>query len=483
MFGLNSTKKQTLTVKKPIEMPTEAKNKRFYSQFFTTKRVTRHIGYAGQLLSGITEAFTVFFLAGGDKALPFRENVLPLLLALAAVYVFEWLGVRVYLVRIVRQAIQKDFKSWQAATLFGFNVLLCLLMLAGNIATSMVSTVSFFEEQKQDNTRVAQAKIDSTAILEIEAIQLKYARLDSLATVQHNNVKFQIEREARSTASALANALYAARENQKQREDITASIGNATADKNAKLNAADSLYHVAMAFNADMKRKELERIEGRANMLKADLVEKHESKKGIMTLVGRFASVALVVFILVSVGAIVYEEIYYSGAEVLHEIQEKAVKPFLPLALIQGIWNHIYHAAYILTVRVVGTRAYEYTPILQDKDTFASTDVSPLPSMRRNESREIQVAGFQSSPSASPDASRNASAQPFEAQKDSGMQAYHDFLKHYNISSVRSWYYRSRNAPDPAARKRNAAKYNKVKSEYEHKGVIFKEGKSLTIRF
>jgi len=163
------------------EVASKATDKDFYNQFFTASNVTAVIGYFGQAVSALTE-FHLFFTSTGGVYSPFfqQDNILPILAGLIAIYLFDVLGVRVYLVRIIRQIVNKDFGTWERWVLFSFNMLFVMALCGANLVSSWLGQSMTFAAKT--NVTVT----DKTQPIENE----KTAKLDK-ETAKYNK---QIER-------------------------------------------------------------------------------------------------------------------------------------------------------------------------------------------------------------------------------------------------------------------------------------------------
>lgn len=484
-FNLSNVQKNDLTVKKSVEVQKGVKDKTFFSFFFKTKMTTEIIGISGQVLSGLTEFTAIYKACGGDFVeWQSIENIIPALVGIFAVFIFEVVGVRIYLVKIVRQYMKKDFDKKQATTLFRFHIVFCSVILLANIATSVISVFTGFESEKIDDKYEKLALIDEQEIKKKNKISQKYKSLDSALVAQSIIDKNFQNDTYQKTMKILSNSAWVARDNANEREKIAAKITTLTNTHTETIQSIDNNLKTEKEENMISKKSDITIIEAWATSKRNDINSSSNTQNMILGIFQKFSIVFLIIFILLGVGAIIYSEIFFSGSETDFQIEEKAVKPNLLLVLIIGFYQRfIYHPAYIFVSWIVGSKSYEYTKILQDKETFSSTDALntrlKMPTIRMNVNApktRRRIAGF--------------TTQPSELQQQTSVTdaTKNAVLEKYNFNTVASWYKRSNLikkslSKSDKSKVNNTDKYLKAKSELESVGVKFIERKNnVTIK-
>jgi len=191
MFSLQNNKDKQINKDlfntSTIESLGTAKDKDFHTKFFTSDRVTYWLGLFGQFLSAITEAVFIFRGCGGELPVMQQSNILAVTAALVGVYFFEVVGVRVYLVSIVRQITNKDFNSTQKIILLIFNILFCSSILFANFFTSLTGQSTTFISVK--------SSVDNSDTL----TKIKEQLQNDIDTIRLNAIAYKSKLEATAT--------------------------------------------------------------------------------------------------------------------------------------------------------------------------------------------------------------------------------------------------------------------------------------------
>lgn len=377
----NSTKVQKST-KKVVEEIGEAQNKGFFSLFFRSKRTTQLIGYSGQTLSGITEFLAVW--TATDSQLPLFQwsNLLGVSLGLFAVLLFEVIGIRVYLVKVVRQKVNKDFNTWESKALFRFNIAFLAVLLLANIGASVIGQQTTFTKAKNIDVTNQTYSLDSTAQNQINNIQSKYHSKDSLLTAKAETDKQTIITNYDATIKGLNNTRWAIGKakgkDHRSYLDMNDKITNTDAEKLNKLSAIDTTLNGKLARNETLMNDEITIIRASTSERKTGIKTSAATTINIYGLIETYTLPLLIILILLSVAAIIYEEIFFSGAKQQIEAKEVMKKPNLLVALIKGLYGKLYHFCFVWVVRIVGKQAFDYNNIEQEKELFNVDKVQPF---------------------------------------------------------------------------------------------------------
>lgn len=349
------------------EVAKEATNKDFYNQFATANVVTAVIGYFGQFISALTEFHFIFVAGGGVYQWNFTlKNIVATLAGLAAVYIFEVIGVRVYLVRIIRQIVNKDFVGSERKILFAFNMLFVLALCGSNLLLSALGQMFSFKQVTNVVTTDKTHQIEKDRSAKLEAITTDYNAKESELKASYNNTVATVTARYDNDVKELKNSRYTVRDDQTKYDNYTAQI-------DAKLNdKATELKDLNTQFLTDKKD-----LKGNydytysitnkffKNRLK-DVSGVENSKVEIWKTVEKYTLPLLIIFILLSWFAIVYNEIFLKGSEQKIEVIEVEKRPVLILELLTGLYEKFYQMFYYLVAKFLGSKKYEFGAIKQD---------------------------------------------------------------------------------------------------------------------
>ena len=361
------TKVFTMTNVRLKEVATKATKTDFYNQFFTAARITSIIGYFGQLISALTEFHFIFSIFNGSYN-PFNQysNILPFIGGLLGIYIFEYLGVRIYLVRIIRQIVNKDFQGSERKVLFTFNLLFVIALCGSNLLTSWLGQKYSFDTVTNvtvtDETHVLE--LEKTA--KIEAIQKRYDKQLTDLKTDYNEQVEAIEKRYKTDIYNLKNNRFAARENKAKYNNYTAQI-----DSKLKAKTTD-LSNLKTQFNTDKEQLKQTFTDDKNNVFNAfdnrinDISKTEKSKINLMTTVQEYTLPILLAFILLSWFAIVYTEIFIKGSGQKIEVQEVKKRPVLIVILLLGLYEKLYLALYWLVAKIVGTKKYIFDDIKKE---------------------------------------------------------------------------------------------------------------------
>lgn len=458
------------------EVVQKVNNKSFFNSFFQSKKIINRIGYFGQALSAITEFLFIYLALGGSMPVFKLSNVLPVLAGLAAVYIFEVLGIRIILVKIIRQAVRKDFDTWQKKTLFGFLVAFCLVIGFANFWTSIKGQkVSFFSAKMIDNSGEL-AALDSLERVQVQEVKDRYTilngKLDSTATTK----KDFINSTYASSITELNKSKWVEGANKAR---INNKINTKNDEKETKIDAIDQQLVNDKFANDTLQNSEIASIKSFIKTKKDGIKKGEKGQLNILSIVEGFTLTLLIIFIIISIASIVYVEVFLSGADAEIEVIEIKKRPNLFLAFWFGVYNKIYHSLYKLVVKFVGTEAFNYSKLIVNKTDLYSTDVvSPVQVSAK--STRTQVAGF----------SAKKQNQPVAVQTDTTVSDANKnaIVSKYNFNTLASAYKRSdlvkkSLSKNKLTQERNRIKYLEAKAELEKVGVKFIERKNnVTIK-
>lgn len=381
--------------KEVLSKPT---NTDFFNLFFKSQSVTHLIGVFGQVISGLTEFYFIFSATDGSFPIFQKSNFFPIILGLLAVYVFEILGVRVYLVRIVRQIVNRHFKTWTDSVLFVFNVLFCLAFCGTNLWFSLLGQKASFH--KKTNVRVTDKTydLDSTKLVKIDAINLKYNQQDSLTKATYEQQVITKTTLFDDNIAQLKNNRWAVRENKTDYDDYTDKIDDEVIAKNEALAALDEQHQTNLTSIKINRQTEIDRIEQSFDKRINDIENIEQSNIDLWAMVQQYTRPILIIFILLSWIAIIYQEIFWKGAGQEVKVQKLSYRPLLLWVLIVGWYDKFYHWFYGVVTRHVGLDKFRYSQIrLNDIDYSAKQAITEEQGEQRPKIAAVRQIGFNTS--------------------------------------------------------------------------------------
>ena len=348
------------------EVLSDATNKDFYNQFFTATRITTWLGYFGQFISSITE-FLFLFIALGGTYQPFikASNLIPILSGLLGVYIFEFLGVRVYLVRIIRQIVNKDFKGTERLILFSFNLLFVVALCGSNLFLSWLGQKYTFTQKTNITTTDKTYNLEQQRNDKVKAIELHHNEQLERLKADYRADKTEIETRYQKEIAELKNNRWTYRDNQKKYNSYTALIDKQLRAKRGDLEQLSSQF--AIDKEQLIKSLKTARNDTRTtyNNRINDIAKSERANIDLWLLVQRYTLPILIGFILLSWFAIVYNEIFIKGAGQKIEIKKVEKRPFLLSVVALGIYEKIYQVFYYLVARLLGAKKYQFGAITQ----------------------------------------------------------------------------------------------------------------------
>ena len=358
------------------EVATKATKTDFYNQFFTAARITSIIGYFGQLISALTEFHFIFSIFNGSYN-PFNQysNILPFIGGLLGIYIFEYLGVRIYLVRIIRQIVNKDFQGSERKVLFTFNLLFVIALCGSNLLTSWLGQKYSFDTAKNVRTTDKTHGLEIEKTTKIEALTTQYNKQLQELTTQYNNDKNDIKKRYDSDIKELKNSRWTYRDNETKYNSYTAQI-----DSKLKAKTTD-LSNLKQSYNKDKTSLKQALNEDKTSLKQAlnkrinDISKVEHSKINLIATVQKYTLPILIVFILLSWCSIVYNEIFIKGSGQKIEVKQIEKRPILITVLLLGLYEKLYQLFYYITARIVGTKKYQFSEIKQDVVKY---DISQL---------------------------------------------------------------------------------------------------------
>lgn len=495
MFSLNSNKDKQINTDlfdtSTIEQLGTAKNKDFHSKFFTADRVTYWLGLFGQFLSAITEAVFIFRGVGGKLPLIQVSNIGAVTAALIGVYFFEVVGVRVYLVSIVRQITSKDFKteneektSKQKVTLFIFNICFCGSILFANFSTSLTGqSTSFISVKSNVDNSDTLSKIDIELQIKIDTIRAnanRYtAQLEAKAEQKSKDIKaFYVPVLADLRASKWVEGASKIKINAditKTNKEQTDKLEVITTDLANRINQVDTTT-----------KKSIATLENIAQIKKDAILKSENSDLSIYAMIESYSYYLLLLFMSLSIIAIIYREVYISGSKQELKVIDVKKRPVLIVILLYGLYMKFYHLLYWLTVKIVGSKAFNYSKVMQSKEDYLSTEVSNneqlqkaidyLNPLKKNDQQTaVQISAYGQNNTGATNL-RKGSAFQDVTQKQTA-------LSKYKIQTVQSWFKRSDLVENSESKtekgmENNRRKYLQAKKDLSTYGVQFLESKN-----
>jgi hypothetical protein len=348
------------------EVANEATNKDFYNSFFTSSKVTTLIGYFGQLISALTEFHFIFSATGGAYQPPFTlSNILPFLAALIGIYIFEIVGVRIYLVRIIRQIVNLDFSGSERKVLFGFNLIFVVALCGANLVTSWLGQKYSFASKTNVTTTDKTYQLSNEKTTKIQSINYHFDTLGATKTRIYERAKVSIINSIDYDVKELKNSRYTVRENKIKYDNYTKLIDSKLASKTSDLNDLLSQLNIDKERLRNDRTTQINSITANFESRINDVSKTENSNVDMWLMVQKYTLPILIVFILLSWVAIIYNEIFLKGAGQTIEIKEVAKKPLLIVIFALGIYEKIYQVFYWIVGTLIGNKKYQFDDIQQ----------------------------------------------------------------------------------------------------------------------
>lgn len=352
---------------KLVESYSDAKNERFFNSFFNANNSTRLVGLFGQIVSAITEFLTVLHLfkidvqnLNFDNAFSDYYNLLAYVTGLSIVYLFEIVGVRSYLVSLVRQLYNKDFKGVERKFILFFNIVIVFALSIANIYMSQLGHESIFIDAK--SSIVNHSKIDEKFAKKSDKINKYYdSKIEKQETLYNNKVE-RITSQSDIAIKELKNSRYASKlaggtdaTYDSYTRKIDARIDN-TENKLSQLAANLEKFNAA---NEKSRQSELNNLKNNVDSHKKNVNKSHDVKSKFNLIIETYTKYILFISIALSWIAIIYNQVFLTGSKIEIKTQKAAAKPNLFIRLFKGLYNRFYHILYII-VSFFDTKNYAY---------------------------------------------------------------------------------------------------------------------------
>jgi hypothetical protein len=349
------------------EVAKEATNKDFYNQFATASKVTSLIGYFGQLISALTEFHFVFSALGGvyDSIITLK-SFLAFVGGIVAVYIFEVVGVRIYLVKIIRQIVNKDFKGSERKVLFLFNLLFVLALCGTNLLTSWLGQKYSFATITNVTTTDKTHKLETQKSNEVATVTARYDDKKNDLQTTYNNEVATVTARYDNDIKELKNSRYTHRENKTKYNSYTAKIDTKINEKTTDLSTLKTQFDSNIIALNNERNSEINERKQMFTTRINDVSNVENSKINLIATVQKYTLPILIIFILLSWFAIVYNEIFLKGSGQKIEVIEVEKRPVLILELLTGLYDKIYQMFYWIVAKFLGSKQYEFGAIKQD---------------------------------------------------------------------------------------------------------------------
>jgi len=407
---------------KPKEVLKNPSDKKFFGLHFTGDLNTKYLGIAGQVLSAITEFIAIANLVGYSSPFFQSSNILALTIGAIAVYVFEILGVRVYLVSVVRVIAnwkEKDEdgntikKKTEAKVLFALNLLLLLCIMFLNMKSSMMGESSIFFEKKNESKHNEVFALNEERNAKILAIESEHSGKITENLTAYENSKSEVlnaynfdvktEKERNKTA---VKSLEKSKWNSKAKEYFDKLINtenqtNGTNLQALKTSKEDELQRLDSKYKIDDSGKHsiITQINQSYDHKIQSIETKTQKANNFWAFVDGGAMFLLIIFIVISWVAIIYDEIFKSGSEMEIHIEEINVNPSLVELLFERLNHWAYHLGFLIITGIMGTKKYNYDDPRESTEKYTrkarkKRNFSKLNPFKQEEQEEQLAIGY-----------------------------------------------------------------------------------------
>jgi hypothetical protein len=359
------------------EVANKATNKDFYNSFATSSKVTSIIGFVGQFISALTEFHFVFSAAGGTYQSDFSiKNLLAFVGGIVAIYIFEVVGVRIYLVKIIRQIVNKDFLGSERKVLFVFNLLFVLALCGTNLLTSWLGQKYSFASVTNVTTTDKTHDLSNELAIKSEAITKRFDTQKNDLKTTYNNDILVLTKRYDTDIKELKNSRYTHKKTKWKYDSYTSKIDKKLTSKSNDLSTLKSQYDSNVnELNSyrNTKQNDLKKsFTARIN----DVSKVENSKINLIGTIQKYTLPILIIFILLSWFAIIYQEIFLKGSGQKIEVVEVEKRPILFFELLSGLYEKVYQVFYYVVAKVIGSKKYKFGAIKQDVERYNLENVS-----------------------------------------------------------------------------------------------------------
>jgi uncharacterized membrane protein len=348
------------------EVANEATNKDFFNSFFTASRKIFIIGVFFQIISSVTEFHFIFKATGGAYKPTFTlSNILPFVAGAVAIYVFEVIGVRVFLVRTIRQIVNKDFDGNERKVLFVFDLILVLVLCGSNLLLSILGQTYSFQQQTNVTTTDKTHELSNEKSNKVQSINTHFDGLQATLISNYDNDKTSIQSNFDADIKALKNSQSKFKDLEWKYNEYTLKIDKRGEAKTSDLNSLLSQLNLDKEQIRNDRTTQINSVTGTYDNRINDVSKVANSNIDLVLMVQEYTLPLLIIFILLSWVAIVYNEVFLKGAGQTIEIKEEAKKPLLIVVFAIGIYEKIYQMFYWFVAKVIGNKKYEFGDIQQ----------------------------------------------------------------------------------------------------------------------
>ena len=359
------------------EVAKEATNKEFYDSFFTSSKITNLIGLFGQLISSITEFHFVFSCLGGTYAKDYSiKNIGATLGGLVAIYIFEVVGVRIYLVKIIRQIVNRDFLGSERKVLFVFNLIFVVSICGANLLTSWLGQKYSFASVTNVTTTDKTHDLSNELATKSEAITNRFDTQKNDLKTTYNNDILVLTKRYDTDIKEMKNSRYTHRENKEKYNSYTSKIDKKLTSKSNDLSTLKSQYDSNVSeLNSYRNTKQNDLKQSFTNRIN-DVSKVENSKINLIGTIQKYTLPILIIFILLSWFAIIYNEIFIKGSGQKIEVIEVEKRPILFFELLSGLYEKVYQVFYYVVAKVIGSKKYQFGDIKQRVERYNLDNVS-----------------------------------------------------------------------------------------------------------
>lgn len=508
---------QAQTKGKPKQQVKNPKDTDFYSLHFLANVNTRLLGISGQILSAITEAIAVLKLLNFSFPIWQLQNVIPVLTALFCVYVFEYLGIRIYLVQVVRHFAVKKSKDtdtdteteteteaetetkktkWQHKFLLSLNMFFLIVILTSNAGMSIVGQKSMFQEKTTATATDEVFTLNEERNAKILQLQKQIQEGHTAANDNNTTEKTEITNQYNTSVNTEKERLKVELEGIKEakKNDKAASLfydakiltANNKSQETLKTLQADFNNKIAAIngkFDDAILLSQIDQINQSYDDKINNLQTKTSQKTGFWKILDKVMMWLLIGFMLLSWLSIIYEEIYRAGSEMVITVEYVEEKPNLLELLWERLTHWFYHYSFVAITAIFGTTKYQYKEPSKEIKIY-----EPKPLFIRKETRQTTktAIGFNNRKTEI----NNCDTKNYvETETETETKNKDDFWRNYTENGIRNFYKRGVLGIDSSGRKagpksqsQNKEKYEAVKREAQKFGIEFIET-SDTLKF
>jgi hypothetical protein len=239
-------------------------------------------------------------------------------------------------------------------------------LCGANLVTSYLGQKYSFASKTNVTTTDKTYQLSNDKNNKVEAINSHFNDLQTTLISNYDNAKADIQTNFDDDVKQLRNSQSKFKDLDWKYNEYTLKIDKKGEAKTVDLNALLSQLNIDKEEIRSDRTAQINSITANFESRISDVSKTENQTVDMWLLVQRYTMPILVIFILLSWVAIVYNEVFMKGAGQTIEVKKVAKKPLLIVIFLAGIYEKIYQLFYWLVARIIGSKKYQFGEIQQD---------------------------------------------------------------------------------------------------------------------